>query len=204
MLKKVNRRAFVIIVAVVAVIAIVGTSLAWFGTSSSMMQKINIFGFDVSAGVYFDNNGKRISAENYKDKDGLYILSSDKDAENYIGKLRVNVVHSGAKACIRVKMNYELKLENGENAQYNVSVPFKFNKNWFDNRSKDYCIYYCGEDESGKAGFNNTELITGFDESGFDTTGFADSASIKLFVEVDAVQVNRYPQMWNIDTLPWK
>lgn len=202
MLKKLNRRAFVIIVAVVAVIAIVSTSLAWFASSSSMMQKINIFSFDVSANVYFDNDGRKISANSYKDENGLYTVSLDKEAQNYIGKLRVNVTHTGGNALVRVKMNYEL-LSDGKNIQYNVSVPFTFNDEWFDNRTADYCVYYRG-DGSGKADFTKTELISGFDESGFDTTGFSESKGVKLLVQVDAVQVNRYPQMWNIDTLPWK
>ncbi|MCQ2483981.1 MAG: hypothetical protein MJ168_01460 [Clostridia bacterium] len=202
MLKKLNRRAFVIIVAVVAVIAIVGTSLAWFTTSSSMVQKFNIFGFDVSANVYFDNDGKKISANSYKDENGLYLVSTDKNASNYIGKLRVNVNHSGGNALVRVKMNYELAAD-GAGTQYNVSVPFKFDSKWFDNRTADYCVYYMG-DGSGKADFTKTELIKGFDEANFDTAGFVESTSIKLLVQVDAVQVNRYPQMWNIDTLPWK
>lgn len=201
MLKKLNRRVFVIIVAVVAIIAIVGTSLAWFTTSSSMVQKFNIFGFDVSANVYFDNNGKKIKAESYKDENGLYLVSMDKAASNYIGKLRVNVSHSGGKACVRVRMNYQLDTDGG-NTQYNVSVPFTFNSDWFDNRTTDYCVYYRG-DGSGKADFAKSALITGFDEDSFDTTGFAESSSIKLSVQVDAVQVNRYPQMWNIETLPW-
>lgn len=203
MLKKMKRRTFVIIVAVVAVIAVVGSSLAWFTTNSSMMQKFNILSFDVSANVYFDNNGKKISADSFKDENGLYILSSSEEDENYIGKLRVKVEHSGSRACVRVKMNYDLTLEDGSSAKYDVSVPFKFNQEWFDNRGEDYCVYYMG-DGSGKADFTGSELISGFDGESFDTTGFSESVSTKLFVQVEAVQVNRYPQMWNIDTLPWK
>lgn len=204
MLKKINRRTFVIIIAVVAVIAIVGSSLAWFVTKSSLSQNFSISSFDVSANVYFTDGKTKTDASKYADEDGLYVLSLNKDDVNYIGNLRVQVNHTGAKACVRVQLNNEWTFADGSVAQYNAAVPYTFGDDWYDNRNTDYCVYYCGSDESGKADFSSSELINGFDEDSFDTTGFVDGVSVRVMIQVDAVQVNRYPQLWNIDTLPWK
>lgn len=103
MSKKISRKAMVAIVAIIAVIAVVGSSLAWFVTQSSMSQKYSISGINASADVSFAGNGSSIGAEKYKDSDGLYLLSLDPSAENYIGKLRVTVNRSGSKCCLRVK-----------------------------------------------------------------------------------------------------
>lgn len=204
MSKKINKRALIIITVVVAVIAIVGGSLAWFVTNTSLSQSLSISGFDVTADVYFADGSKKISASDYKDSDGLYLLSLSENDANYIGNLRVNVGHAGAKACIRVKMNYEWTVPGGAVAQHDVCVPYTFGGEWFDNRNTDYCVYYRGADNTGKASFSTCELITGFDKASFDTTGFVDGVSVRVLVQVDGVQVNRYPQLWNIDTLPWK
>jgi flagellar basal body-associated protein FliL len=200
---KLNKKAIVIIVAVIAAIAIVGGSLAWFVTQSSLSQKFSISGISASADVYFDNNGTKTNASNYADKDGLYVLSLKKGDANYIGNLRTDINVTG-KAVLRVRMNFEWTSANGAVAQYTSSIPFTFGDNWYDNRGTDYCIYYQGKNLSGKTDFDTTAFITGFDESKFDTFGFDEGTSVRLSIQVDAVQVNRYPQVWNIEKLPWK
>lgn len=204
MSEKLNKKAIVIIVAVIAAIAIVGSSLAWFVTQSSLSQKFSISGFKTSAEVYFDDNGTKIDAAGYTDENGLYTLSLNRDDENYIGNLRVDVGLTGGKACLRVKLTQEWLTADGSVAQYTTAIPYQFAENWDDNRNTDYCVYYQGKDLSGKSDFNKTQLITGFDESSLDTLGFDEGTSVKVLVEVDAVQINRYPQLWNIDKLPWK
>lgn len=204
MSEKLNKRAVTIIIAVIAVIAVIGGTLAWFVTQSSLSQKFTISGIKVSADVFFDANGENISAGSYKDSDGLYTLSLNKNDKNYIGNLRVNVNETGSKACLRVRMSHEWITSDGKIAQYTTSVPYKFAENWYDNRDTDYCVYYQGENLSGKTDFNTKELINGFDESSFDTAGFDDGTSVKVMIEIDAVQVNRYKQLWNIEKLPWK
>ena len=68
----------------------------------------------------------------------------------------------------------------------------------------DYCVYYQGSDLSGKARADTLYMIKGFDESSFDASVLEDGASVKALIEVDAVQFNRYPQLWNIEKLPWE
>lgn len=204
MSKKISRKAMVAIVAIIAVIAVVGSSLAWFVTQSSMSQKYSISGINASADVSFAGNGSSIGAEKYKDSDGLYLLSLDPSAENYIGKLRVTVNRSGSKCCLRVKTVFEWALVDGTVSQYTVQLPYSFGEAWYDNRSEDYCVYYRGEDLSGKMSETSVKLIDGFDEKSFDASAFEDGVTVRALIEVDAVQFNRYPQIWNIEKLPWK
>ncbi len=204
MLHKLNKRAVVIIVAIVAVVAVIGSSLAWFVTRSSLSQQFSLKGFDVSADVYFDDGGKKVSAENYKDTDGLYLLSLNKDDVNYIGKLRAGVKLDGGTACVRVTMNHEFTLADGTHSQQAVAVPYKFDTLWFDNRAEDYSVYYAGKDMSGKADFETANFITGFNSAEFNPADFAEVTEVRVLIQVDAVQVNRYPQLWNMEKLPWK
>ncbi len=201
---KLNKRAVVIIVAIVALVAVVGSTFAWFVTRTSLSQQFGLNTFDVAADVYFLDSGKKVSAEDYTDENGLYILSLDKEDVNYIGNLRAGVTHTGAKACVRVTMNHQWTLADGTVAQHSVEIPYEFSSLWYDNRNVDYSVYYMGEDLSGKAEFAKQDFITGFDTDSFDTSAIVDGVSLKLLIQVDAVQVNRYPQLWNIDTLPWK
>ncbi len=204
MLHKLNKKAVVIIVAVVALIAVVGSTFAWFVTRTSLFQNFSIGSFEVSADVYFLDGEKKVSADDYKDENGLYILSTDKEDVNYIGNLRASVVHSGAKACIRVTMNHQWTLADGTVAQNTVALPYQFAQHWYDNRDVDYSVYYAGEDKSGEADFKTADFITGFDEKAFDTSAIVEGVTVKVLIQVDAVQVNRYPQVWDIEKFPWE
>lgn len=204
MLHKLNKKAVVIIVAVVALIAVVGSTFAWFVTRTSLFQNFSIGSFEVSADVYFLDGDKKVSADDYKDENGLYILSTDKEDVNYIGNLRASIAHSGAKACVRVTMNHQWTLADGTVAQNAVAIPYQFSNHWYDNRDVDYSVYYAGEDKSGEAAFKTADFITGFDENAFDTSAIVEGVTVKVLIQVDAVQVNRYPQVWDIEKFPWE
>lgn len=204
MSEKIKRKTAVIIVAVIAVISIVGGSFAWFVTNSSLSQKFIVSGFDVSEKVYFESDGVKSDASKFVDDNGLYSLSLDENAVNYIGNLRVAVNKTGSKACVRVRMVYEFNSADGAVKQFSTELPYKFNSNWYDNRDTDYCVYYRGKNSDGKANFSSEELISGFDKAEFNTAGLSADTTVRVMIEVDAVQVNRYPQLWNIEKLPWK
>lgn len=203
MLHKLNKRAVVIIVAIVAVITLVGSTLAWFVTRTSLFQNFSLGSFEVSADVYFMKDGEKVSADDYKDEKGLYTLSLNEEDVNYIGNLRAGVLHEGSKACVRVTMNHQWTLPDGTITQGKVAIPYRFAQNWYDNRNVDYSVYYKGRDLSGEATFKNADFITGFDASAFDTSEIAEGTTVKLLIQVDAVQVNRYPQVWGIEKFPW-
>lgn len=204
MSKKINRKAVIAIVAVIAVIAVIGSTLAWFVTGTSKSQNFSLTGINVSARVYFQNGKAQVEADKYKDENGLYDLSLKKSDENYIGNLRVTVKRSGSICTLRVKTAFEWRLADGSVSQNTTDVPFVFYDGWYDNRSVDYCVYYQGSDLSGKARADTLYMIKGFDESSFDASALEDGASVKALIEVDAVQFNRYPQLWNIEKLPWE
>lgn len=204
MSKKISKKAIVIIVAVVAIIAVVGSSLAWFVTQTSKSQSFTLSGIKASATVYFTNGKNMVDAEKYRDEKGLYLLSLNKDDENYIGKLRIVANRSGAVCCLRVKTAFEWQLADGSITQFTTNIPYIFNDEWYDNRSEDYCVYYMGADRSGKARGDALYMINGFDESKFNLSDIEEGTSVKALIEVDAVQTNRYPQLWNLKKLPWE
>lgn len=204
MSKKFNKKALTVIIALTAIIAVVGSSLAWFVTRTSKTQRFSVFGINVAETVSFSDGKNVVDAAKYKDENGLYNLSLDKDDENYIGNLRIYMERSGIKCCIRVKMAFEWIGADGSVIQQDVAVPYVFNNDWYDNRNTDYCVYYQGVDKSGKAAASSLYLINGFDENSFGTTFVEDVTSVKVLIEIDAVQFNRYPQMWSMEKLPWE
>lgn len=204
MSKRISKKAIVLIVAVVAIIAVVGSSLAWFVTQTSKSQSFYLSGIKTSATVFFVNGKTTVDAEKYKDENGLYSLSLNGDDENYIGKLRVIVHRSGAACCLRVRTAFEWQLADGSVSQFTTNVPYIFRSEWFDNRSADYCVYYMGNDRSGKTRDDTLYLIEGFDDSKLDLSEVENGTSVKALIEIDAVQTNRYPQLWNIEKLPWE
>lgn len=204
MSKRISKKAIVVIVAVVAIIAVVGSSLAWFVTQTSKSQSFYLSGIKTSATVFFVNGKTTVDAEKYKDENGLYSLSLNGDDENYIGKLRVIVHRSGAACCLRVRTAFEWQFADGSVSQFTTNVPYIFRSEWFDNRSADYCVYYMGNDRSGKTRDDTLYLIEGFDDSKLDLSEVENGTSVKALIEIDAVQTNRYPQLWNIEKLPWE
>ena len=200
-MKKSRKRFAAIIVSVVAVIAIVSGSLAWYTSTNSLQQNGKLFTFDTSAYVYFKlSDGSTFTAK--PDANGLYKLSLDSNAKNYVGNLRINVVYRGrAKAYTRVKMNVEWVMPDGTVTQ-NIMLPYKFADKWYDNRSEDYCVYYT--DNSDLVEKYDQSIITGFDEGSFIDGNLTQSASPEIAISVESVQINRYQKFWGIDKLPWE
>ncbi len=200
-MKKGRKKIAAIIISVVAVIAIVSGSLAWYTSTNSLQQNGRLFGFNSSARVYFKlSDGSEFTAA--ADKDGLYKLSLDSNAKNYVGNLRINVVQKGyAKCYTRVQMNVEWVLPDGTVTQ-NIMLPYKFAEKWYDNRSEDYCVYYT--ENSNLYEQYDKSIITGFDEDGFINDNLTQSATPRISISVESVQINRYQQLWGIDKLPWE
>ncbi len=200
-MKNSRRKIAALIICLVAVVAIVSGSLAWYTSTNSVTQYASLAGFTTKAKVYRVNDeGKEISLK--ADEKGLYTLSSDPEADNFIGNLKIKVVHRGyANSYVRVKMSIQWTMPDGTVTQ-NVVMPFEFAEKWYDNRENDYCVYYT--EETGLFESHDKSIITGFDVEKFSETTMTKDAVAKVAVIVESVQANRYQQIWGIETLPWK
>lgn len=203
-----------LIIALAAVVLAVSVTLASIFTQSISVNRLfsvsNLVGdiavsFDGGADIasYTDSNGYRVS-----------LKPSD---PNYIGKLRVAVLYKGmGVGLVRVRiteewstttdgvrtvMPFTLKFPYALASAYSASSGNQ--AAWYDNREEDHCFYYatpvrCASDSVTKS----LSLITGLDTSA-DLTLADPNADIHVVVQADVVQVNRYPQYWNMTELPW-
>ena len=200
-MKNSRRKIAALIICLVAVVAIVSGSLAWYSSTNSVTQYASLAGFTTKAYVYrLSDEGKEISLKG--DENGLYTLSANPEDDNFIGNLKIKVIHRGyANSYVRVKMSIQWTMPDGTVTQ-NVVMPFEFAEKWYDNRENDYCVYYT--EDTGLFESHDKSMITGFDVEKFNENTMTKSAVAKVAVTVEAVQVNRYQQIWGIETLPWK
>ena len=149
---------------------------------------------------------------------------------DYIGDLRVSVKYNGkGVGLVRVRILEEWYTENTTTGvttvlPYSIEMPYFIgnpNSNngqnnaklygssdsgnqpkWKDNRANDYCFYYATPISNN--GEMTIPLVTGLDTTRIDFGAIdTDSTHVRLIVEADVVQVNRYPQYWGINVLPW-
>lgn len=107
----------------------------------------------------------------------------------------------------------QVKTKTGRTVQpYQLDIPYVVSNaytgssgnnqsKWYDNRKNDYCYYYATPVYS--TGMSKIDLIAGVDTSGIDLGVLPISTEVQILFETDAVQVNRYPQYWSLDRLPW-
>lgn len=208
-----NKKFRLIAVFLITVLIVGGFSLAWFYFRQSQQINLSLSNFQATPVCYFEGN----ESEHLT---GLIELSTNPDDANYIGKFRVDVNYTGDGAgYLRVRMVHQFTNGAGGAAvQHPAELPYQSDSNlWKDNRSNDYCYYYMDRlniDESDEE--KTLNLITGLipddestqdiDESGATIIqGFRDAdAVIKVAVEADMVQINRYPQIWGMEELPWE
>ncbi|MBQ3602294.1 MAG: hypothetical protein IJA02_00475 [Clostridia bacterium] len=96
--------------------------------------------------------------------------------------------------------------------QGEYNLPFKLGTDGklYDNRSADGFVYYAGSFPTGED--EKVEVFSGFDTASFDMSaisvaldaGTYQSVTLKIDFTVDAVQFNRYRQVWGMNTLPWR
>ncbi len=209
-----NKKFRLIAMLLITVLIVSGFSFAWFiMRTTDVNQQLSVSNFQATPVCFFEDSSGNISAVN-KNADGSIKLSLIENDANYIGKFRVKVEHSGnGSGYLRVKMVHKFSLE-GKSAQHSAYVPytnggkwfnFKYEKSdrnnteskWYDNRGNDYCLYY----KEVLKGDGTLTLIDGVDED--ELSKINSAVEISVVVEADMVQVNRYPQIWGIDHLPW-
>lgn len=142
------------------------------------------------------------------DDDGVIELSYTDISSLESFRVRVTQKGSGV-AFARIKLTHEWKIMQDDGStietrlQSEQNLPFTVNKTaFYDNRDVDGYIYHKGD-------FDEDEpyiAVTGFDSSAFDSSALSSYSNLKLTVNVrvDAVQFNRYSQIWGIDELPWR
>ncbi len=212
-----NKKFRLMAVFLITVFIVGGFSFAWFWLRESQTIDMSVSNFKAEPVCYFE--GK----EN-EHLTGLIELSTNEEDPNYIGNFRVKVKYSGDGAgYLRVRMVHKFTTGTSDIAvQHPAKIPYATAKGmnedgttevnlWHDNRSKDYCYYYQGTDkDKGRLDADSDEkvksvqLITGLSKEASEMiAGFAEAdAVIKVAVEADMVQINRYPQIWG--DLPWE
>lgn len=196
-----NKKFRLIAVFLVTVFIVGGFSLAWFYVRKHQYDLMSVSNFQATPVCTFDGTDK-----SFVDKtDGLIVLSTNPEDANYIGKFRVKVDYTGdGVGYLRVRMVHEFS-NGSESVQHPAKLPYATSStSWFDNRDRDYCYYYSDKLNVDDNETKSIELITGLGEGGAEIVqGFEDAnAVIKVAVEADMVQVNRYPQIWGMNEIP--
>ena len=190
----------------VVVVLLVGFTLAWLTVGDAITDRIySLSNFDAYSEVYFDGAAEPL--QDYRNADGSLNVDIDNpSAENYIGKLRADAYYKGRGAAyMRLKTVQQWTDASGTVLQADVGIPYALGTTWFDNRGNDQALYYADR----YSGANNTTydtipiIIAGFDQTAFAATRPQGTVTLRLSFEFEAVQVNRYPQFWGIDSLPW-
>ncbi len=217
----------VLIVLIVAIVLVVSVTLAAiFRQTISIKRLFSVSNLSAQCVVTFDGVTDMSS---YTQEYGV-LASVDPTAPNYIGKLRASVQYKGrGVGLIRVRMieewgtsEYETVNETQVETErtvlpFQIKIPYTFpegkvytsstdsgnQSKWYDNRATDYCYYYATPVYSSVGGTSTIPMITGVDTSKIDLGILSLSTTVHVMVETDVVQVNRYPQYWGINSLPW-
>ena len=203
-----NKKFRLIAVMLVTVLIVAGFSYAWFIMRTTDLTDFPFFVSNFQAEAECTLAGADIS--DYTDENGLIELSVIENDKNYIGNFRVKVNYVGDGAgYLRVKMVHKFTTGGTDEAvQHPALVPYSVaTEEWYDHRSNDYCYYYMDKlDADSNENGSSIDLITGLEDGSDETIeGFRDAdVHIKVAVEADMVQINRYPQIWGISNLPWK
>ncbi len=131
----------------------------------------------------------------------------DYDDVSSLENIKIRVTQNGSGvAFARLRLVHEWKITNGNTVsrlQSEQNLPFKINSaEFYDNRSADGFVYHIGDFDENEP----SVVVDGFDSSSFDDSALSSYSNLTLTlnVTVDAVQFNRYSQIWKIDALPWR
>lgn len=221
--KKTNKAHTVWIVALVAIVLVVAVTFAnmfRIAFDNPFSRTLRVADLDASAVVTFEKNGSVVSNMSQYSSGYGYLASTNPSADNYIGNLRVSVNYKGyGVGLIRVRIAEEWSTTaNGVRTvlpfklkvPYTISTPYVTGTDtgnqlkWFDNRETDHRLYYakpvyCASDSDT----HSIPLIAGIAAGAVNTNLLPANTEVRIVVEADVVQVNRYPQYWGLTSLPW-
>lgn len=189
--------------AVCALVVVYTATTAWLtGEPINPISFTKLDDFNYETRVYFlQDDGTEVEVTSGS---AVEVDYSDPTAQNYVSKLRVEVKHIGdGVAFSRVRVSHEWLAEDGGRLQGDAYLPFKVNSDEFtDARDTDGYIYHKGALNESDGTVN---VIDSFDVASFDHSAVISLGNVKLFVNVsvDAVQFNRYKQIWGINSRPW-
>ena len=197
--KKFKLNPFVVIALVLcAVIALYCGTTAWItsGAPVNPLRFLQLQDFEYTIEVSTDNGAT------WSEETDAITFSADEI--NNLQNIQVRITQNGnGIAFARVRMSHEWKLADGSRLQSELNLPFLVNEeDFYDNRDADGYVYFMGDYPIGEA----QVVFSGFDATSFDPSAVTayDGVTLSLDVTVDAVQFNRYEQLWGIDTLPWR
>ena len=191
-------------------------TVALFLSVEDFSRLFSVSNFTCEGDVYFYDGATRYTAS--KNADGMVAVDYRNSASNnYIENLRVDVKYAGyGVGLIRVKVVEEWSQTSGGTKTvlpYTITMPYTINspygassgnqKKWFDNRENDHCFYYATPVYASTTSTVTIPLIADFDANEIDLGAIASSAVLNIAIDVESVQVNRYPQHWGITALPW-
>lgn len=206
----------VLIVAIVAVVLVVAVTLASIFTQiESVSRLFTLSNLVASADITFYGGA---DVTDYQTEYGIK-ASADPLAPNYIGNLRVSVKYKGqGVGLIRVRIAEEWSTTANSvrrvlpfklQLPYTIDSPYTDQDSgnapkWLDNRDNDQHFYYATPVRCTSNSVEKTiPLISGGLAGSFNTNLLPAGADIHVVVEADVVQVNRYPQYWGMNSLPW-
>lgn len=193
----------VVALAVCALVVVYTATTAWLtGEPINPISFTKLDDFNYEMKVYFlQDDGTEVEVASGS---AVGVDYSDPSAQNYISKLCVEVKHNGdGVAFSRVRISHEWLAADGSRLQGDAYLPYTVNSEEFtDARETDGYIYHNGalQDDDGFV-----RVIDGFDAASFDPSAVIAlrDVELNLNVSVDAVQFNRYKQIWGIDSRPW-
>lgn len=213
MINKQNRKfpTALVVAAIVVLLALSVTFAGIFSNTVSVSRLFSLSDFKASSSVTFEGV---TNMTEFTASDGSVQVSLDSASPNYIGKLRVGVLYDGCGVgLVRVRMMEQWSIESDGVRlvkPFKIKIPYLVDdygdrtgnaKKWFDNRENDYCFYYATPVHS--TGEQTIPLVNGVDFDAFDLEAIPNEMQLHVVVEVDVVQVNRYPQYWGMTQLPW-
>ena len=206
--KKFKLNPLAIVALVICALAVIYcATTAWLtGEPLNPLRLTTLEDFEYDVNVYFvQADGSTVAATpNANGSVAVNVDYTNPSSEKYVGKLRVEIKQNGnGVAFTRVKISHEWFDESTDTRLQGAAyLPYEINtENFADKRNVDGYIYYKGavpvnDDITG---------ISGFDTADFDVSAVSSmsNVSLNINVTVDAVQFNRYQQIWDKDSLPW-